>query len=366
MKVAVIIDTWFPAMGGGQINAYEISRHLAKGAPNLEIITRNNGREDLKTPRNLKVTKLGPYADPTNILSKIIFLIRAYFYVAGGKFDIVHVHAFLPGIIARLLMVTRGIPAIFTVHGTSIGTNLLNPLAKTIEKFILTEILYSAQITVAQDFKNLKNVNKNIFYIKNGVNVDDFDKVQAAKFKQPTLIFVGRLHPQKNLSTLITAIGQTIGDFPQLKLLIVGEGQQKHELRNLARELHLTKHIGFLGEVTGADLIKLYKSSHIFVLPSIYEGQPLTLLEAWSAKLPVIVTKTGDCQFLVKNSRNGYLIEDPNSPKEISKAVEIALKSPNLAHMGQNGYNLVRGNFSWGKTAQETLRVYESLVSSQN
>lgn len=362
MKVAVIIDTWFPYLGGGQINAYEISKRLAKLGTEIEIITRDNGKENLRLTKNLKITKLGGYAKPLEILSRITFLVKVYFYVSKQNFDLVHAHAFIPGIIARFLMITRGIPAIFTVHGTSINTNLLNPLARLIEKFILIEILYSAQITVSQDFLKLKNINKNIIYIPNGVNIKNSDKINPKKFKNPTLIFVGRLHPQKNLTTLLQCINTLKQKFPLVQLLIVGDGEEKGKLKTLIKNLGLTKNIKLLGEIRGKQLTRLYKSSHIFVLPSIYEGQPITLLEAWAAKLPVIVTKSGDCQLLIKNGVNGYLIDNPQDPEEIASVITKALANINLEKLGLNGYNLVKKNFSWEKSAQQTLKVYESLA----
>ncbi len=366
MRVAVIIDTWYPYVGGGQINAWQISKRIAHSGARIDIITRDNGADLLKLPKNLQVIKLGRQTSPLDTLSKLIFLARSFLYIYSHKYDLIHAHAFLPGIVARLLMVTCSVPATFTVHGTSIGTDLLNPVARFIEKFILTEIRYSAQISTSRDFLKIKNINKNIFYIPNAVSISDFDKVKAAKFKNPTLIFVGRLHPQKNLKTLIVAISSLTRDFPAITLLIVGKGPQKQELRRLIGKMRLTGNVKFLGEKFGSDLIKLYKSSHVFVLPSIYEGQPLTLLEAWAARLPVIVTKTGDCQFLVKNGRSGYFIEDPYNPEEISKTVKKALKSPNLAHMGQNGYNLVKENFSWNKSAQKTLEIYNEITGYHN
>lgn len=362
MRIAVIIDTWFPYIGGGQINAWEIARRVAKGNIFIDIVTRDNGPDDLKPPKNIKIIKLGPRTRLFNTLSKINFLIRSFLYIYTKNYDLVHAHAFLPGITARLLMVFKGVPAVFTVHGTSIGTNLLNPLARYIEKFILTEIRYSAQITVARDFLNLKNINTKISYIANGVDVKKFDKINPKKFNHKTLIFVGRLHPQKNLLTLIQAFKKNLPDHPDVQLKIVGDGPQRQTLLKEIKRLKLAKSISILGEVTGVDLIKLYKSSHIFILPSIYEGQPLTLLEAWASMLPAIATKTGDCQFLVKNGVNGYLINNPQDPSEIANVIAKILESKNLEKMGLNGYNLVKKNFSWDKSARDTLNVYESLA----
>ena len=363
MRIAVLIDTWVPFIGGGQINAWEISRRIAqKGIP-IEIITRNNGREDLKYPKNLKVIKLGPYTKGEDVISKLTFLIRAFFYIYRRDYDLVHVHAFLPGITARLLMVFKGIPAIFTVHGTSINTKLNNIFSRWLEKFILTQILYNAQITVSQDFQKIKNINKKIYYIPNGIDIKKFDQISSKKFKDPTLIFVGRLHPQKNLATLLQCINTLKQEFPQVRLLIIGGGEEKNKLHKEIKNLSLPKNVKLLGEIAGSKLIKLYKSSHLFILPSIYEGQPLTLLEAWAAKLPVVVTKTGDCQYLVKNGVNGYLITNPDNPQQIAVVIKSALQNKNLSKLGENGYNLIRKNFSWDKSANLTMEVYKSVIA---
>src|SRR3989344_830693 len=361
MKVAVLIDTWFPFMGGGQINAWEISKRLAQKGIQIDIITRNCGRDKLKRVKNITVYKLGSKSAANNSLSKILFIFRSLLFVYRKNYDLIHAHAFLPGITARLLMVSKGIPAVFTVHGTSIGTNLNNIFSKWLEKFILTQILYGAQITVSRDFLKIKNVNKNVIYIPNGVDVKKFDKVNANKFKNPTLIFVGRLHPQKNLKTLISSIAIVKGEIPQILLLIVGRGQLETDLKKQVKDLELGKNIEFLGNRKGVDLIKLYKSSHTFILPSIYEGQPLTLLEAWAARLPVIVTKTGDCQYLVKNGKNGYMVNDQKNTMEISAMIIKVLTHKNRGKMGENGYNFVR-NLNWDRSASEALSIYKNLL----
>src|SRR3989338_5029810 len=359
MKVAVLIDTWSPVVGGGQINAWEISKRLAKKGVEIDIVTRSCGRDKLKRVKNLNVYKLGSKSNPNDSLSKVFFVFRSFLFVYKRKYDLVHTHAFLPGITARLLMVFKGIPAIFTVHGTSINTKLNNVLSRQLEKFILTQILYSSQITVSQDFVALQNINKRKFYIPNGVEVKVFDRKRVQKYKNPTLIFVGRLHPQKNISSLITAITRVKEKIPNIRLLIIGDGEQKWGLQRQVKSLKINENIRFLGTITKTDLVNLYKASHIFILPSIYEGQPLTLLEAWAAKLPVIITKTGDCQYLVKDGKNGYSIHNSQDVREISDLIEKTLKNKNRDKMGENGYNFVRENVSWERSARETVKVYE-------
>jgi len=364
MKVAVIIDSWFPFIGGGQINAWEISKNIAMKGVKIEIITRNLGKHNLKTTNNLKIIKLGFKTSSENTLTKILFIYQSFKYVKRHEFDLIHAHAFLPGITAKLLMIFKRIPAIFTVHGTSINTKLNNLVLRWLEKFILNDILYSSQITVSQDFLRLKNINKFINYIPNGVSILEFDNINVRKMLNPTLLFVGRLHSQKNITILIESINIVTNKIPDLTLLIVGKGPEESLLKKKVKDLNLTNNIKFLGEIKGKHLIKIYKSSHIFVLPSIYEGQPLTLLEAWAAKLPVIVTNTGDLSFIVKNNENGYLINNCLDEKEIAQLIIAAFKNKRLTYIGKNGYDLIKDKYLWHIASDYTFKVYKKVLQT--
>ncbi len=361
MKIAVVIDTWFPFIGGGQVNTWEISKRIAQKGHQVDIVTRNNGDYKQEKVKNLGVIRLGPKSDPDNNLSRIIFLIKSFFYIKGKDYELVHLQAFLPGLLSPVVKHLLKKRTVFTVHGTSINTKLNNPASKLIEKILLTRMKYDAQITVSRDFLGIKNVNKRVTYIPNGVDVKKFDKVRVSKFKEPTIIFVGRLHPQKNLKNLIEAISYLKEQMPRIRLLIVGEGKLKKELQEQAKRLNLDKNVKFLGGKTGEDLARLYKSSHVFILPSIYEGQPLTLLEAWAAKLPAIVSRTGDCQYLIKNGINGYIMKSNNS-QEIKKSVQNAFKNEKgLSVLGSTAYRQDK-SFSRDEGARKTMELHKSLT----
>jgi len=83
--------------------------------------------------------------------------------------------------------------------------------------------------------------------------------------------------------------------------------------KKLIEKYKLEKYFVFKGKLFGDDLISEYKRNHVFVLPSLAEGQPLTLLEAMASKLPVIVTDVGDNSYFVKNHENGYILPSANA-----------------------------------------------------
>jgi|SRR3989338_4526675 len=362
MKVAVIIDTWFPFIGGGQINAWEISKRLSQKGLKIDIITRNSGKYNLERVKNLHVYKIGPKSSGSNFVSKILFLARSFRFVYKRNYDVYHAYVFLPAITAKLLMLTKKRPAVLSIFGTSIDSDLPGTLRKLMESVILLKIKYSAQIADSRDLFKFNNINQDIIYVPNAVDFSAFDRIHVNKYKQPTIITVARLHPQKNLINLVKAIETVQKRIPQIQLLIVGDGPQKDKIKKQIQELKLNKDVKLLGEISGTKLIKLYKSSHLFILPSLYEGQPISLLDAWAAKLPVIISKTGDCQYLVKNGVNGYIINNQQNPKNIARSIIEAFGNKNLENLGLNGYKFVKKNFSWDKSAQETLLVYKNVI----
>lgn len=361
MKVAVVIDTWFPFIGGGQITAWELSKRLSTMSIKIDIITRNCGSHKENINKNLRVIKLGKKSNPDDNISRIVFLINSFFYILKKDYNLIHGHAFLSGFTLFFLKIFKKVPVIYHVHGTSIGTDFKSAISLFIEKILLTKITYNAEVTVSRDFSEISNVNKNIFYIPNGIDTKPFDRIKVKKYREKTILFVGRLHAQKNLYSLIYSFSSVVKKNSDLRLLIVGDGPEKPGIVRLIKSLKLEKKIIIKGTLYGKDLIKVYKSSHIFILPSIYEGFPLSLLEAWSAKLPVIVSETGDCKYLVINKVNGFLIKNPNKERIIFN-IKNALKSKNLQVLGENGYKLTKANYTWEKSANRILEIYKSLL----
>jgi len=362
MKVAVLIDTWFPFVGGGQINAWEISKRLVNNKNEIEIVTRNCGKDNLNNYKNLKITKLGKLSKTDNDIARLKYLWQAFLYIYRNEFDMIVAHAFLPGLVAKMIMILKKKPAIFVVHGTSIGTTLNRGVKACIERFILTQVRYSAEITVSRDFLKIKNINEKIVYIPNGVDQVFFKSSSSVKRDKHALLFVGRLHPQKNLINLVEAMKLLNGENFPVKLTIVGDGPQKEEILNLIKKYKLESQIKLEGSRYGSDLGRFYQSSSAFILPSFYEGQPLTILEAWASKLPVIVSKTGDNGFLIKEGINGYFIKDQKNPKDIAEVIKQALKNKNLRKLGQNGYVYAKNTFSWNISAIMTHQLFKTLI----
>ena len=359
MKIAVVIDTWFPAVGGGQINAWEISNRLASKNVQIDVVTRNNGPDNLKKPKYLKVIKLGNKSNPESAISKILFSFNLIPFLVNRNYQLIHVHPFLPAPFVKVVGIIKKIPVVITVHGTRLFEKKL-PItpSRFLEWIILTKIKYDLVISVTEAFKKIKNISRNIKVIGNGIDFKKFENIRAKKAPYPKILWVGRFDKVKGVDNFIMAMKDVVQEIPRAKLMLVGYGYEENNFKKLTQTLKLKRHIEFVGKKTGDDLIREYKSSHLFVLPSSSEGQPITILEAQAAYVPVVATKTGGIPEIVKNKVNGLLVP-PNDYIALANAVIWCLKNKN--DFGQKGHQMVAEMDSWDDIASKTLLNYQKL-----
>lgn len=355
MKVAVIIDTWFPAIGGGQINAWEISRRAVGSDCQIDILTRNNGKDAQSKHKFLKVIKIGRKSKPNNTASKLIFCFNVFFYLIRRNYDLFHVHPFLPAIPVKLAGMVKKKPVIFTVHGTRLFEKTHPPTpSRLLEGFILTKIKYTQVISVTQAFLKIKNVNEHIQVIPNGVNLKEFSQVKVNKAKFPKILWVGRFDPVKKVEDLILATKKLSKEIKNVELHLVGYGYQEVNLKKFAREVKATNVI-FKKLPNRADLIKEYKSAHVFALPSASEGFPISLLEARAAGLSAVATNVGGIPEIIKNRNDGILIESGDI-EALTNALKFYLKKRN------NTAQPISEKYSWNKITSSTKQMYKKYT----
>ena len=360
MKIAVVIDTWFPAIGGGQINAWEISKRIAGKHYQIDIITRDNGKDNLTMPKYLKVIKLGAKSNPESPLSKIIFSASLVPFLLTHDYQLIHVHPFLPAPFVKSASFIKKVPVVITVHGTRLFENrkIFTP-SLIMEWFILTRIKYDLVISVTEVFKKIKNINSNIQVVRNGIDFKMFENIKVEKASHPKILWVGRFDKVKKVENLIIAMEHVIQKVPNAKLTLVGYGYEENNLKKLTKKLNLNKHVEFAGKKTGDDLIREYKNSHLFAICSDSEGQPLSILEAQAACLPVVATKTGGIPEIVKDSVNGLLVA-PNDYIALATAIFWCLKNKN--DFGKRGHLKVAKMNNWDDIAKKTLSVYKNVT----
>ena len=372
MKVCIVIDYWFPSIGGGPMHVAELVRRLVRHKDvHLTVLTSNLFiGSDGKTPKeyqDIAVVRLGKRAQFGNIFGKLDFLIRCFFYLLNHDFDILHVHPYTPLLIAKLVGLIKKKPVVMTVHvmgNDMIGLPripFMSEFITSLDRFFTFGIVYDAQIFVDKQLMQGKSATHKRYFIPNGVDTKAFDVVKRKKNPFVQMLFVGRFHRQKNLPALLRAFSTISHHLPTVRLVLIGEGEEKGILQKIVKDNNLATVVKFLSPQFGKALIGIYKSSDLFILPSRYEGFPITLLEAWAAKLPVITTEYGMARELVKDGMNGFLIPSPQE-NDIAQTMSRALTYKNRKALGQLGYRLVQSRFNWEDAAEKIYGVYKTVL----
>ena len=173
-------------------------------------------------------------------------------------------------------------------------------------------------------------------------------------------LFVGTLEPRKNLLGLLDGIKQYRNKYhDDLSLVLVGKwGWKSTQLRHRLWKKDVNSWVHHLGYVPNEDRPALYRSASVLTWPSIYEGFGLPVLEAMASGTPVITSNTSSLPELTQDSA---ILVDPYNPNDISEALRGLLNSKPLQQRLKEKGLLRTSDFSWQKTAKQTLEIFESL-----
>jgi len=205
-----------------------------------------------------------------------------------------------------------------------------------------------------------------ICIVPNGVQLPEETEVSYPK-KHRYLLYLGRLHPKKGLASLIEAWSRIQKDALAAgwKLTIAGWDQNNHrsELEALTEKLRATGTISFVGPQFGSAKAGCFNDASAFVLPSLSEGLPMSVLEAWSWRLPAVITPS--CN-LAEGARVGAAIMTDADVESMSKALLqlFAMSPAELEAMGSKGRRLVEEHFQWPWIARQLAQVYDWILGS--
>jgi glycosyltransferase involved in cell wall biosynthesis len=177
--------------------------------------------------------------------------------------------------------------------------------------------------------------------------------------ERPLILVVARLDPQKGHPDLLAAAAEV----PDVQFLLAGDGPDRLALERMAIELGVEDRVRFLGH--RADVADLMAASDVFVLPSLYEGLPISVLEAMAAGLPVIATRVGGTDEAVVHGDSGLLV-DPRAPSELAAAIRRVLDDRELRHrLVTGGKARVERHFTAEANVHRITTVYERLVTAR-
>jgi glycosyltransferase involved in cell wall biosynthesis len=299
---------------------------------------------------------------------------RAAWRLAGHlrrlKIEVVHAHQYSPffyAALARLVPFHR-FKIIFTEHGRHFP-DIVSPLRRTANRWFLNHL--ADAVSAVSDFSAASLAEKDGFHgpsivmIENGVDIQRFNGPASLRNLdldrgRRYLVCVARFHPVKDHATLLRAFAIVARQRSDVDLLLVGDGPLRGDLERLARELGIEERVRFVG--LRHDVPGLLRAAEIFVLTSLSEAAPLTVLEAMAAGLPVIVTAVGGNPEIVRDGVDGYLVPRGDA-SAIASAILSLLDDPKAAGaLGAAGAARVRERYSLERTIERYFALYARLA----
>jgi glycosyltransferase involved in cell wall biosynthesis len=367
IKVLQMIDK--PFLGGGQINLLSLAASLDPERFDISVCTSGPGPlVDALQKRNIPHFFL---SFNKRFRRKTIEDITDLFQT--HRFDILHTHGGIAGFYGRLASRKRATPrvVVHTLHGIHYlhyRNILLRRLYEFQERYLARRTDAVIFVSEADQTKGTQRklvpVEKQVL-IKNGIDYsacelqargrpEDLGGVQD--IPGPLVGCIARLHRQKGIPYLLEAVEPIRRAFPDVKIWIVGGGPLKEKLERLNERLDVSSHVFFLGE--RQDVPQLVSCFDVFVLPSLWEGLPYSLLEAAALGKPVVASDIDGVRELIRHEETGLLVP-PRKPELLADAVVRLLRDRDYAlRLGQNLKADVRETYTLDRMVTQVQDLY--------
>ncbi|MCM3884949.1 glycosyltransferase family 4 protein [Frankia sp. R82] len=307
------------------------------------------------------------------VLTMAALAVRAPALLRRVRPDVIHVHTVDLGVALCPAAWWLRIPTVITLHGTTVGKATASRSKRLLESALLLAGRYRRVISMdPSSFPALRSLGlgRRLEYVPNGIDLADLaahapssssSASASASASARTVLFVGRLEPVKGLVHLLSAFATVVREAPDARLLLVGEGAQQDELAALARELGIAGSVTFAGRRDRAELSRDYREAAVFALPSLHEGFPLVLLEAWAHGTPVVTTRVGAMADVCVSGVDS-LVVPPQDAGELAAAILTVLQDPGVAEkiaQGGQARTAPDGEFTPPAVARRVQQVYD-------
>lgn len=394
MRIAIFSDNFYPELSGisdsiiltatelanrGHFINFYVPRYSSK---DYQIL--NLPPQEIDLGGKVKITRFSslPYPSGTSQGRATIPTCLRWLKVRHFNPDIIHVH--LPfgigieGVVAakilnKPLVGTNHTPISEFVRYSPIQGRWIKNLINRYNTWFYNRCDFISSPCEAI-FGDMPALNINIPHraIPNPINLKTFQPLPNKKslkkkfgFPDFSLLYVGRLAPEKNIDLIVKALPLIHKEFPKTTFGIVGRGSAENKLRRKVISCHLEDKVKFLGFIKDINkLAEVYNASEVFVMMSTAETQSIAAMQAMSCGLPVVGVRAWGLKEYI-NPKNGILI-NPMRIDELAQSIIYLFKNPNLRKkMGQGGQNFTK-RFYPPKIAEVWEQIYEKVIKDYN
>jgi len=388
LNILMVSPYFFPESGGLENYEYNVAKQIVKKGHSVTVLcsTRNN-TDSIEQINGIRVIRHKPNFTFYNTPIKFDLFIKISGLVKEDKYDIINAVTPVPyyAEVASIVSKIYKIPFVLTYHNDIIKPTFFMNLISTVYNHTFGNIPLKISYPIITPSPYCYNESQFLDPFKNklvlvppAVDLKNYTVGKSFKphdtYNLPhssnIILFVGQLrrtHTHKGVDYLIQAFEKVSKIKKDVYLIIVGTGDMISIYKKMCEDMNILDKVIFSGFIEEKELIEYYKGSDIIVLPStrITEGFGMVLIEGGACGKPVIGTKVGGIQYVIKHRETGLLVP-PKDNESLAYSILYLLNNEVLrTEMGKKGRKLVEKNFSWEKCTQSTLKAYtDSLLRS--
>ena len=380
MKILQVVPFFTPARGGSVVAPYNLSKHLAERGHDVTIFT-TDFELDRKYIKSLDGVRVVPFHCIANIGMMLISPeMKAQLKKEIMDFDIIHMHNFrsYQNVVAHYYAKKYNIPYVLQAHGSVLPFFQKQRLKKIFDLFFGYRILMDASKIIAstkieaEQYKKMGVDEGKIEIVANGIDLSEYGNLpEKGKFRrkysigddEKMILYLGRIHKIKGIDLLVEAFSGLIKELDDVRLVIVGPDDGfLSTLKRQIEDLKIGDKILLTGLIPEKDKSGAYVDSDVYVLPSVYETFPVTVLEACACGTSVIVTDRCGIANIINNNV-GHVVE--YNKDQLQDAIFKILTNVELRrYFGEGGKKLVREKFSWDIVVEQLEKIYGDIICS--
>ena len=293
------------------------------------------------------------------------------------KADVIHAHWAIPTGPAALLAARRlRLPSVITMHGGDVYVNPEQgydfPTRWYVRPALRWTLRHAGALTaITEDCRQhalrAGAPSGKVHIIFNGTDLRRFSPEPGGASPVdprhgPHMIFACRqLFPRKGIRFLIEAAAMLVPRFPDLRLVLAGDGFERPELVRLAERLGIAERVTFLGWVANASLPPYYRAAAVSVIPSLEEGFGIPAAEAMGCETPVVATDAGGLPEVVEHGVTGLVVPRGDATALAGAIGELLDDPERRRRMGEAGRQRALRHFDWDRTAEQLEELYRSI-----
>jgi glycosyltransferase involved in cell wall biosynthesis len=350
LNIAIVCDSITHLTAGSIISTLRFAEGLKKkGHKIIFIAAKDKEKREISFHNGFKIYRFFSFPLPGSKGQYLLSFPRVKKIkqiLSEEEIDLIHIID--PTISARLcIKAAKSLGIKIIAHSHTQPENMCLQLPKIVQSEKMNNFVYKYMINLYKKVdavicpskfakKALKKFDKKLepYVVSNGVNLSKF-KLNGGKFKnkhsskKKTILYVGRLHMEKSVHTLIEAMPYILKELKNTRLEIVGTGHLREDLEKLAGKLGVSENITFKGKVSEKNLLEEYNECDLFVLPSIAELEGMVVLEAMACGKPILISNSKLSASSDFVNGNG-LIFKLQDPKDLAKKAIIILNNEKM------------------------------------